>query len=684
MKRVLTYLFLMLFSLTALSAFSLKAPAWKDSTVKRDPSSFVLTSVSRTNPSQMRVKWYSKEFIYREGCVVYRKDVLESGWQKLTASPLKKGDYQPVPEELKRDKELKQYVDLINAVPKLDGVARLGAYVKSFKSDAFSRYIGIEFVDETAAPGKTVQYKVCALVSGIEQEIGISEPVLTGKVSELLPPKEIVIDAKNKQATIKWLPETSRYYAVDIYRIFDSTGSDRIKVSKDPVIISKNKNKEGVYAYPEQFYIDEKLKEDTVYYYSFKTIDFFGEESDFCTPIRVFIRDLNAPLPPYFMGKTAKHKQVTLRWHKPEFEKDFTGYHIYRAKSLQEYTRVNKTLLTRNDSIFTDSVNGYGLYRYVIASIDRSGNEGVTEEIPVETVDEIPPAVPKGLVITSDTGRIELSWEANKETDLWGYMIYQTVNRNVRNDQYVLITPNPLKTNSFKQNLAKNSKNKFLYKVLAVDSSYNKSELSEFAATTLPDVTPPAEPFINNSYIDKDQHVVIEFFRNTELDLAGYHLYRVYKDGEAEKTEQVNAKLIDKISMRYIDRSFEGYGPVHYYLVALDSTNNVSKRSNIARLNIRKEEEKIDYAFKSFSNKALKLPNSWQVKWKMENSDELFYVVYTRQIGDENFEPQTKNLNETKCVVHLKNGGGAYVQVRAYNTKGLVAKSDIKLLQNKK
>jgi hypothetical protein len=220
--------------------------------------------------------------------------------------------------------------------------------------------------------------------------------------------------------------------------------------------------------------------------------------------------------------------------------------------------------------------------------------------------------------------------------------------------------------------------------VLAVDSAYNKSDLSEFAVTTLPDVVGPAEPFINNSYIDKDKNIVIEFFRNTELDLMGYHLYRVYKDDEEEKTEQVNARLIDKTSMRYIDRSFDRYGPVQYYLVALDSTNNVSKRSNIARLNIKKEEALTSYEFKSFNSKDLKLPNSWQLKWKMENSDGIFYVVYVRHEGDENFEPQTKNLSDTKCVISLKSKARAYAQVRAYNTKGLVAKSEIKLLENKK
>ena len=293
-----------------------------------------------------------------------------------------------------------------------------------------------------------------------------------------------------------------------------------------------------MYSYPEQFYIDEQLKEDTAYYYSFKTIDFFGEESEFSTPIKVFIKDMNAPLPPILTERKAKHKSVTLKWHKDTFEKDFVGFNIYRAtRSDKNYTQVNKTLLLKTDSLFTDSVTRYGLFRYVIASIDRSGNEGVTEDISIETIDEIPPAIPKGLMIKSDTGKITLTWEPNNETDLWGYMVYQAINKNVRNDMYVLITPQPLKGNSFKQELAKNSKNKFLYKVLAMDSSYNKSELSNFAVTTLPDVTPPGDPFITNCSLNADKNIVIEFFKNTELDLMGYHLYRVPIKMEKKKKQ---------------------------------------------------------------------------------------------------------------------------------------------------
>ena len=231
-----SYIFLFLLNFLGYSLSADNLTLLKDSGTKEKSGSvnFVLSSISKNNVNQIKIKWYSSSLIYPEGVNIYRKETGESSWQKLNSSPFKKGNYSPSAEELKQDKELKQYISLIGSA-KIEGVALLGAYVKTFKSEAFSKYIGIQFTDNTIGANKTVHYKVCSINGSSETEIGISEPVLSGKASPLLPPSEIDIVAKNKKATVKWLPETSRYFAVDIYRMFDSTGSDR---KKSPKILS--------------------------------------------------------------------------------------------------------------------------------------------------------------------------------------------------------------------------------------------------------------------------------------------------------------------------------------------------------------------------------------------------------------------------------------------------------------
>lgn len=644
----------------------------------------VLTSIHKSTPGVVRIKWYSKKLVYPEGVNIYQKEVTASSWKKINSLPIKKGDYKPTATELQKDPELKSYMDMVNSVVKLEGVAMLGAFVKTFKSEAFSRFIGIEFMDNSVAPGRSVQYKVCILKGGIETELGVSAPIITGKYTEVLPPQQIEIKAKNRKTEIKWLPETSRYYGVNIYRMYDSTGKDRIKVNKDPIIVSKTKNKKGEYEYPAQFYIEEKLKEDTTYYYSFKAIDFFGEESDYCSPINVFVKDLNAPVAPGAVRREVKQKTITLSWKKTDFEKDFIGYHVYKARgSSMDFTQVTTKLLAKTDTQFVETGIKNGTYRYVIAAIDKSGNEGVTEEIPADIIDEEPPSVPQELKIAADTGKIVLTWKPSPEPDVWGYMVYQTVNKNAKDNDYVLITPQPVAKSEFRQELAKNSKNKFLYKVLAIDSSYNKSQLSEFAVVTLPDVVAPSAPFIVNCSIDEKRNIKIEFFKNPELDLKGYELFRLYKDNDIETTEKVNGDIIAATANQYTDRAFEREGYVAYYLIAIDSTNNRSQKSNLVKVHVRKEVDTAMYEIKSFDVKPVKKTNNWKLSWKINKGENVFYVVYTKQEGDENFEPQTKNLTETSFVMTQKNNNKLFVQVRAYNAKGLLAKSEVKQLEHK-
>lgn len=644
----------------------------------------VLTSIHKSNPGVIKIKWYSKKLVYPEGVNIYQKESNATTWKKLNSGPLKKADYKPSAQELQKDPELKSYMDMVNSVVKLDGVAMLGAFVKTFKSEAFSRYIGIEYLDQTAIAGQSVQYKVCVVTGGVEKELGISTPVIAGKFIEVQPPQQIVIKAKNRKTEIKWLPETSRYYGVNIYRMFDSTGKDRIQINKDPIIVSKTKNKKGEYEYPEQFYIEEKLKEDTTYYYSFKAIDFFGEESDYCSPINVFVKDLNAPMAPGSVKRVVKQKTITFTWKKTNFENDFVGYHIYKARgSSMDFTQVTQKMLSKTDTLFVETGIKNGTYRYVIAAIDKSGNEGVTEEIPADIIDEEPPSVPKGLRISADTGKIALSWQKSPEPDVWGYMVYQTVNKNTKDGNYVLITPEPVTKNEFKQELAKNSKNKFLYKVLAIDSSYNKSDLSDYAVVTLPDVVAPSAPFIVNCSLDEKKNIKVEFFKNPELDLKGYELFRIYKENDQENTEKVNGSLISATASQYVDRAFEKEGVVGYYLIAIDSTDNRSDKSNLVKVNVKGSVDTTAYEIKNFNAKQIKKTTAWKLNWKINKQDNVFYVVYTKQESDENFEPVTQNLTVTDFLIDLKKGNKLFVQVRAYNSKGLLAKSEIVQLDKK-
>ena len=98
---------------------------------------------------------------------------------------------------------------------------------------------------------------------------------------------------------------------------------------------------------------------------------------------------------------------------------------------------------------------------------------------------------------------------------------------------------------------------------------------------------------------------------------------------------------------------------------------------------MKEEADTTTYKIKKFDAKQIKKTATWKLSWKINKQENVFYVVYTKREGDENFEPATQNLTSSDFVIDLKKRNKLLVQVRAYNSKGLLAKSEIKELEHK-
>jgi hypothetical protein len=638
---------------------------------------FVLAKVSNKNNQVLRVKWYSKNLIYPNGVNIYRQQEGNSEWQKINSTPIKKGDYKISSSDLSSDKELTEFTNLANNMSNFKGIPLLAIYIKSFKSEAFSKYLGIQFDDNTTKAGVKYKYQIKHIDNdGIEKELGVSTQIQSNIYTTTESPKEISIIPKNKKCIIKWLPETSRYYSVDIYKKTNDNPTEK-KINAEPIVISKTKGKNGVYQYPEKFFIDDKVKEDSTYYYLFKAIDFFGEESLFSEPFKVFLKDIQAPSAPIYSGRKIKSKNVTLSWRKKIIEPDFIGYNIYRTPNNDtNYKKVNSQLISKIDTSYTDEVDDFKLYNYFISAIDKDGNEGYSNLIKVDVFDDVPPQVPKNLKLKSDTGKIILTWDKNPENDLWGYFIYRTINKNKEN--YVLITPSPIATNQYIDKLPDNAKNKFLYKVLAIDKAYNKSGYSDFATASLPDIYPPLPPFIKTYFINEKKQAVIEWVKNAEKDLKGYDLFKTIKKNEETNTEKVNVNLIEASLYRYIDRDVDEGTSVSYYLIAYDSMGNASKKSNTVKLSFRKVNTIEKTTFTKVKANGFPSKRVIEVKWSVLSTENLTYIVFCKKDGEKNFSPVSGNIEDENYKISNALKGHIYtIQIRAYNNIGLVAKSEI-------
>lgn len=125
--------------------------------------------------------------------------------------------------------------------------------------------------------------------------------------------------------------------------------------------------------------------------------------------------------PTGFTGKIENQKDAKFNWL-PNAESDLAKYYLYRdGVKILETTSLTATV--PNLSV--------GTYKFQLSAVDQSGNESpktaiVSLEVkPPPPPDTTPPAVPLGLVGTGADKQAILKWNANTESDLAGYVIYQ-------------------------------------------------------------------------------------------------------------------------------------------------------------------------------------------------------------------------------------------------------------------
>jgi hypothetical protein len=630
--------------------------------------------VYKVSDRAVALKWYTPTLIIREQVKVYRS--LDGGsWVNLTTTPLQFGTYKVSSGELAADSELKQYIDLVSGTKKLEGIGLLLASLKSFRSNVYCNYLGNYYEDLTVPASGSVQYKVVKITGNNEVEVALSEVILLG--SDIQKPQidSLKVTLKRKGVDFGWKPEPTKYYGVEVYRSLTKDSIGKL-ITKDPVLISKIKDPKGVEVYPTVFFSDDKLKEKQTYYYTLVGLDFFGDYTEYTKQIAIRIKDETLPEPPTNLRKAVYGKSVQLNWNKASQDDDFAGYKVYFSKEGKtEYVLQNEILLPFSDSSYRVTVPDFGLYFFKVAATDLDGNEAFAAELIVDVIDNEPPMPPANVLVSSDTARLVISWDANTESDILGYKIYRSIENDKKN--LTLLSAEIIYTTDFTDSLPANALNKFSYAVLAVDTSLNESKLSSMASNTMTDALPPIEPFLKKVSQAEDK-IVIEWVRNTELDLIGYDLYRQNDSDSLKVFQKINAAIIPKDLAQYFDRSMEPGKQYSYYLVAIDQRSNQSNPSNHLRILTKAKVEKADHQVAISKLKYEKATGSVKISWKSSVQEEKVSYVVFKRIGKEEFKmistrTETIGFRDTEA----KSGQTIEYQVRMYDDKGNVTRSEV-------
>ena len=515
----------------------------------------------------------TRRIVNPDGTNVYRREVGQFNWEKINDLPIKKVDSLS-PNLTQRIPEAADFFYMADTIATMDldlvGFMLVNVYAFIILENQFAEDLGVYMMDETAEPGITYEYKVALLnESGVEQDLGISRPIQVGIYEKEAPVTGFQVSQVKKLVELDWEVDDSRFLSYNIYyNIKDSV--DNVQLNKDPVLPTLVTDSSGAEVYPSPQFRFSQMAENYEYTFWIEGIDLFGASSQPSETITFLFNDVTIPEPATdFIGRVDSMK-VILQW-KPSISSDVKEHVLYRSTKSDTLFTAIKTFKT--ESSYIDTVAVPGPYFYYIKTVDHAGNKRTSKIVYVNAGDVEPPAKPQGLEILSDTGRLVLSWKANTEPDLLGYQIFRTIDSD-NDSHYILVNGEPYDSTVFVQDLPEVVKNKFFYYIVAVDTSFNRSEPSDFAVGQMPDVLPPEQPFIKHiTYSEGD--INIEWIPNVENDLLGYRLYR--SDSTKETNfESVSETVISRNLGKFADKSSEPNKGYLYYLQAIDSAGNIS------------------------------------------------------------------------------------------------------------
>lgn len=534
--------------------------------VAQDYKIYVAPSES-TNGIQL--KWLSKTPVENGSFNIYRKDA--GAWTKINAIPvtaskvISNNDLKTSSNPFPNDTNYSFYVQLKNdAKLKKAGNADFYLYLAATIDNNMAKHAGIYFLDNTVLNGKSYTYKLTQ--SGNEKELAVSETIVFKSYSKSPAPQNITVKGGDKKLDFNWTSDDNFIG----YNIYKSDAKNNFVLLNDQLILSDRvKNKSG------KLFTENNLENGKTYSYKVSAIDYFGNESELSAVVTGTPVDNVAPHPVRnLQASMTKDKTIALQWKTSQSE-DVKGYNIFKSNDAKgSYTKLNSSHISIKDTTYNDADKSTGNNSfYYVEAFDGKGNTSRSDTISVFVPDHTPPAMPKNAVSRVESGKVSISWAKNTEDDLAGYRIYRGLKDNDENSM-LLLNSKPRKETSFTDTFPKQNGAKFIYKIKAIDKSFNESE-PVLVIAQLPDMMPPGTPFLSEAKYS-DGKINLRWKTAGDNDIKGYKIWR--KNGEEPEFKLVNTTGMET---SYEDKTVTKGSNYQYAVQAVDSFDNTSPKSNV-------------------------------------------------------------------------------------------------------
>lgn len=439
---------------------------------------------------------------------------------------------------------------------------------------------GLGWVDHTTKANEKYLYRIYMAVIpvGIKADTGF---IYTGAAdAQALPaPRELKVESLETGAMISWNKKIfDHIYNAWLLERSSDNGKTFTSVSKEPLINTQ----EGLTDKTNSFYrLDTGLIPEKTYIYRVKGLTAFGETGPASDTIMVTLYH-RLEVNPVILETEMRNGQVYIRWRMPLNKAKIVRYDMERSMSPnKKYTVLNKSPLQEKDSIFVDPSPLNSNY-YRVKATTKDGQ--VMHSFPhfVQQEDSIPPVAPVGAKGMIDKkGVVYLSWDENKEPDLFGYRVFRA---NSPKEEFVQVTRKATETNSFIDTITLKTLTKNVYyRIVALDKHYNPSEYSEILVLKRPDIIPPVSPFFTNVNASTEG-VSLEWTPSGSEDVECHELMRT-KDSVWETVRYIP---ITDSTHNYVDSTAIPGMKYMYQIIATDDSGlqGISKTVSAGRIDM--------------------------------------------------------------------------------------------------
>ena len=229
--------------------------------------------------------------------------------------------------------------------------------------------------------------------------------------------------------------------------------------------------------------------------YAIRFVNASGQKAGFSNSLLIEPTSKVAAAPTSLSAEPSQDA-IRLKWRPPQTNVDgstpvsLLGYNVYRSASEKAPGKLlNKTPITTtgfDDEFFEFGKDYYYFVRAVSVGTQAEPVESAESNIlKFKATDTFAPSPPSAITVAASLNTISIFFAVNPEKDVVGYKIYRAADKDLPKDQWALLTPELLKTNTF-QDIKVESGKTYYYYLTATDQFGNVSGPSDIVSETVP------------------------------------------------------------------------------------------------------------------------------------------------------------------------------------------------------